>query len=88
MTRTASPWGYDRDSHIGRLDKALDEARAEGWTVGDMKQRREEHLSAFKKVTQHRTIPEPRGAYNAAAFSRIGCHHAAGWSCCGPDDAA
>jgi phosphoserine phosphatase len=31
-------WAYDRDSHIGRLDKALDEAKAKGWTVVDMKQ--------------------------------------------------
>jgi hypothetical protein len=31
-------WAYDRTSHIGRLDKALDEARAKGWTVVDMKQ--------------------------------------------------
>jgi phosphoglycolate phosphatase-like HAD superfamily hydrolase len=30
-------WAYDRDSHIGRLDKALDEAKAKGWTVVDMK---------------------------------------------------
>ncbi len=30
-------WAYDRDSHIGRLDKALDEANAKGWTVVDMK---------------------------------------------------
>jgi phosphoglycolate phosphatase-like HAD superfamily hydrolase len=30
-------WAYDRDSHIGRLDKALDEAEAKGWTVVDMK---------------------------------------------------
>jgi len=30
-------WAYDRMSHIGRLDKALDEAKAEGWTVVDMK---------------------------------------------------
>ena len=30
-------WAYDRDSHVGRLDKALDEARARGWTVVDMK---------------------------------------------------
>ena len=28
---------YDRNSHIGRLDKALDEAAAKGWTVVDMK---------------------------------------------------
>jgi phosphoglycolate phosphatase-like HAD superfamily hydrolase len=30
-------WAYDRASHIGRLDRALDEARAKGWTVVDMK---------------------------------------------------
>ena len=31
-------WAYDRESHIGRLDKGLDEARQKGWTVIDMKQ--------------------------------------------------
>ena len=30
-------WAYDRKSHIGNLDKALDEANANGWTVVDMK---------------------------------------------------
>ena len=30
-------WAYDRKSHIGQLDKALDEAKAKGWTVVDMK---------------------------------------------------
>jgi len=30
-------WAYDRDSHIGQLDKALDEAKSRGWTVVDMK---------------------------------------------------
>ena len=30
-------WAYDRQSHIGRLDKGLDEAMAKGWTVVDMK---------------------------------------------------
>ncbi len=29
-------WAYDRSSPIGHLDKALDEARARGWTVVDM----------------------------------------------------
>jgi phosphoglycolate phosphatase-like HAD superfamily hydrolase len=29
-------WAYDRDSKIGRLDKALDEAGRRGWTVVDM----------------------------------------------------
>jgi phosphoserine phosphatase len=30
-------WAYDRQSHIGKLDKGLDEAKAKGWTVVDMK---------------------------------------------------
>jgi phosphoglycolate phosphatase-like HAD superfamily hydrolase len=30
-------WAYDRQSSIGRLDKGLDEAKAKGWTVVDMK---------------------------------------------------
>ena len=30
-------YAYDRESHIGRLDKALDEAKTSGWTVVDMK---------------------------------------------------
>ena len=30
-------WAYDRTSHIGKLDKGLDEAAQRGWTVVDMK---------------------------------------------------
>jgi phosphoglycolate phosphatase-like HAD superfamily hydrolase len=30
-------WAYDRDSKIGRLDKALDAAKADGWAVVSMK---------------------------------------------------
>jgi hypothetical protein len=30
-------YAYDRESHIGRLDKALDEAREKGWIVASMK---------------------------------------------------
>jgi phosphoserine phosphatase len=29
-------WAYDRESHIGRLDKALDEANSRDWTVVSM----------------------------------------------------
>jgi phosphoserine phosphatase len=36
-TDAAREWAYDRDSHIGRLDKGLDEETARGWTVVDMK---------------------------------------------------
>jgi phosphoserine phosphatase len=31
-------WAYDRESHIGRLDQALDEAAELGWVVVDMKE--------------------------------------------------
>jgi len=31
-------WAYDRASFIGKLEKALDEAKAKNWTVVDMKQ--------------------------------------------------
>ena len=31
-------WAYDRGSHVGSLDKGLDEAAEKGWTVVDMKE--------------------------------------------------
>ena len=30
-------WAYDRKSHVGKLDKGLDEAKSKGWTVVSMK---------------------------------------------------
>jgi hypothetical protein len=30
-------WAYDRDSHIGKLDAGLDQAKSRRWTVVDMK---------------------------------------------------
>ena len=36
-TDAVREWAYDRASHVGKLDKALDEAAARGWTVVDMK---------------------------------------------------
>jgi phosphoglycolate phosphatase-like HAD superfamily hydrolase len=36
-TDAVREWAYDRKSSVGRLDKALDEAKAKGWTVVDMK---------------------------------------------------
>ncbi len=30
-------YAYDRNSKIGKLDKALDEGTAKGWTIVDMK---------------------------------------------------
>jgi hypothetical protein len=35
-TDATREFAYDRDSHIGKLDKALDEAATAGWTVVDM----------------------------------------------------
>ena len=35
-TDASREWKYDRDSHIGKLDKGLDEALAKGWTIIDM----------------------------------------------------
>ena len=37
-TDAGREWAYDRESSIGRLDKGLDEAQKNGWTVVDMKQ--------------------------------------------------
>ena len=36
-TDAVREYAYDRNSDVGRLDKALDEALAKGWTVVDMK---------------------------------------------------
>ena len=36
-TDAAREWAYDRTSHVGKLDKALDEASQRGWTVVSMK---------------------------------------------------
>jgi hypothetical protein len=37
-TDGAREWAYDRESRIGRLDKALDAAGPRAWTVLDMRQ--------------------------------------------------
>jgi phosphoserine phosphatase len=37
-TDAGREWAYDRESHVGRLDKALDEADERGWVVVDMKE--------------------------------------------------
>lgn len=36
-TDAVREWAYDRQSSVGKLDNALDEAQAKGWTVADMK---------------------------------------------------
>jgi hypothetical protein len=37
LSDVARAWTCDRQSSIGKLDKALNEAQANGWTVVDMK---------------------------------------------------
>jgi phosphoserine phosphatase len=37
-TDSVREWAYDRTSHIGKLDRALDEATTRNWTVVDMAQ--------------------------------------------------
>lgn len=41
-------WAYDRDSHVGRLDKALVESDKHGWTAVDMKRDWEQIYPADK----------------------------------------
>jgi len=36
-TDSVREWAYDRDSHVGKLSHALDEAPGRGWVVVDMK---------------------------------------------------
>ena len=50
-------YAYDRTSHVGKLDKALDEANARGWTVIDMKR-------DWREIFSH----EPAGAAGGRAL--------------------
>jgi phosphoglycolate phosphatase-like HAD superfamily hydrolase len=47
-------WAYDRDSFIGKLDKALDAAPSRGWIVVDMKK---DWNRIFPGFTKERTNP-------------------------------
>ena len=37
-TNSIREWAYDRVSHVGRLNRGLDEANERGWTVINMKE--------------------------------------------------
>jgi hypothetical protein len=37
LTDSEREYAYDRQSHAGKLDKALDEAARRDWTVDDMR---------------------------------------------------
>lgn len=55
-TDSKREWAYDRTSHIGKLDKALDEAAARRWTIVSMKDDWSTIFPAFSR------IPESIGA--------------------------
>lgn len=46
-TDSEREWAYDRQSHIGKLDKGLDEALARDWVIIDMQQDWSEVFSAL-----------------------------------------
>jgi hypothetical protein len=48
-TDASREWAYDRESHIGKLDRGLDEAAAKGWTVASMK---DDWKSVFPKISR------------------------------------
>ena len=50
-------WAYDRDSHIGKLDQALDEAAARGWTIVDM---RKDWNTVFRPTNEGSPAPKAR----------------------------
>lgn len=54
-------WAYDRNSPIGRLDKALDESRARGWTFVDMRHDWKV-VFAFEKNDKPESSPQPQRA--------------------------
>jgi hypothetical protein len=56
-------WAYDRKSSFGRLDRALDEAQAKGWTVVDMKT---DWKSIFPFGNKERTARAPERMRNAS----------------------
>ncbi len=60
-TDAAREWAYDRQSRVGRLDEALDEALKRGWTVVDMKK-------DWKRVFPASVGP---GVSSAAAFAPV-----------------
>lgn len=72
-------WAYDRDSHIGRLDKALDEAQQRGWTVVDMKR---DWKSIYAPV--HHYLKKTKSDH-AARWSYRGDSGPARWGDLSPD---
>ena len=66
-------FAYDRKSSIGRLDKALDEANANGSTVEDMKKDWKAHLTV-----PFMSLAEAGGAYAQIGTTIVALARAAG----------
>jgi phosphoserine phosphatase len=64
-------WAYDRTSSIGRLDKGLDEARARGWLIADMK-RDWKTIYPLPKTSWLQLMPAAQASCCEAAGGRAG----------------
>ena len=71
-------WAYDRTSHIGKLDKAWDEAVAKGWTVVDMKSEWKPHLPVRQVGPASPPTVRFRGSSASDAFRRARSRDARG----------
>jgi phosphoserine phosphatase len=58
-------WAYDRNSSVGRLDKGLDEAKAKGWTVVDMKKDWKQIYPPLSAASESMTNPPSVGKSKA-----------------------
>jgi hypothetical protein len=61
-TDAVREWAYDRNSPVGRLDKAWDEAVRRGWTVVDMKR-------DWKKVFPVRSVNGARSRASRGVYA-------------------
>ena len=52
FTDAEREWAYDRQSHVGKLDKALDEAPKRGWVVVNMQQDWKTILTPAKRLSR------------------------------------
>ena len=50
-------WAYDRQSRVGKLDKALDEAKTRGWTLVSMKN---DWRTVFPAAAEGRAVDTPK----------------------------
>jgi|GEM_PF-1984616 len=77
-TDAAREWAYDRASSVGKLDKGLDEASANGWTAVDMK---DDGKLVFAQCTL-RTTARPAEAHGPDSIVRPTDLDSAAWQPC------